>query len=995
MSQRWGLALLFVVPAALAAFLVGTPLGLTQVVPEIALAPTSGPAGQLLAVSGSGFLPALPVEIRWDGSGGPAIGNDNADADGGFEVRVNVPSTAAPGIHVVFACQPFSFDPSMCDREASVRFTVIVLPTTTSPTTTVPIGSSTTSSTSSTSSTFPLSQTTTTLGGDPPQTTLPDFAIMTTTSVFGIQNPGSSFPDLIAYDIEITQGAQNVESTMPLVAGRNTWARVYMKTDGVDLSGVKALLRIQKDGEEVIVEPDYPWPKYAVNDGGERKIHVNNFSFLIPNKWTDTGQTIFSAFVYWSTPDETFALEPNIENNYTTKSHMFREGHDPNIYLIRLWPGGDQPVVTPAENTAAPNWMGPQLMARHPISAANFYPIFQHVGPLEGEWNLDDDPGAALDRLEWVRSYFDLPAEDWVLGYVHPDALDKWAGFGRGSSAVGFTIQNEDTMAHEAGHMIGLSHVPCKDTKAPIGEPDELLGGSIDPTHPNGFPECQYADTDPEGFFGSAVYTTQFHPTMYPNDPSDDDHRWPLLGYQRPRWIDPFHYCKMLNYYEVSCDPVAVGVRPKFIPPTEPVDCTPESSGGFNLELCFTQDSVEPFAVIPEVNDLVLVVNATGDGKLEIAKSEDPTPYMLQRMESNLDFIRSGEATQDNGDLIGAFNFRVEIAGINGVLLDMPLLSRDADAEGTIPHFFEVLPCPDGAEIVRIYRDDDVIATLDVSSSVPTVNILTPNGGEAPDENLLITWEAFDADGDDLTYTILYSADGGDTYQPIVTGYLWNDYNVTDLNDLAGSGQGVIKVIASDGFNTGMDTSDGFFSIPNSRPTATILQPIDGNVYPIGGKVLLDGVGTDREDGRIEDGLVWTSDLDGEIATGSKAVLTDLSLGVHTITLAVTDSDGAVGASATHIKIDDALVIPPPDDVALNAGVEVFARFDNSDFAVSPTTTEPGMPLASDETGGPGTPIALWIAGGVLLLLGIGGGIYMKKKRPPSAIFTWGKSPRS
>ncbi len=87
-------------------------------------------------------------------------------------------------------------------------------------------------------------------------------------------------------------------------------------------------------------------------------------------------------------------------------------------------------------------------------------------------------------------------------------------------------------------------------------------------------------------------------------------------------------------------------------------------------------------------------------------------------------------------------------------------------------------------------------------------------------------------------------------------------------------------------------------------PTATITAPASGSSFASGTSVTFTGTGTDPEDGALSGAsLVWTSDLDGQFGTGGSVTTSGLSIGVHTITLTVTDSHGGTDTDQITVTI--------------------------------------------------------------------------------------------
>jgi hypothetical protein len=98
----------------------------------------------------------------------------------------------------------------------------------------------------------------------------------------------------------------------------------------------------------------------------------------------------------------------------------------------------------------------------------------------------------------------------------------------------------------------------------------------------------------------------------------------------------------------------------------------------------------------------------------------------------------------------------------------------------------------------------------------------------------------------------------------------------------------------------------------NTAPTVSISTPSSGASFTENSTISFTGSANDNEDGSLGSGLVWLSSRDGQIGTGSSFSRV-LSVGSHTVTARVTDSNGAV-AQATRSLTVQAPVAPTDGD---------------------------------------------------------------------------------
>ena len=199
------------------------------------------------------------------------------------------------------------------------------------------------------------------------------------------------------------------------------------------------------------------------------------------------------------------------------------------------------------------------------------------------------------------------------------------------------------------------------------------------------------------------------------------------------------------------------------------------------------------------------------------------------------------------------------------------------------------------------------------SAQFPEASLLSPNDGESwpPYGEHTVSWTGSDADGDSVRYALQYSSDGGSTWRAIATN-LVGEICALEAGRLAGSETAFLRGVVSDSVNTSQDKSDGTFTVEGKPPGAYILYPLDGSAFLPGKPVVLEGAGTDLEDGPLTSGTLftWSLSLEGELGVGRNLYFDDLLPGWHTIALEVADSDGFVAQDSVSIFIGHRLYFP-------------------------------------------------------------------------------------
>ncbi len=745
--------------------------------------------------------------------------------------------------------------------------------------------------------------------------------------------PPGAFHDFVVTGIEISQGIQNLANEMPLVAGRRTIVRVYVEDLGpVSVGDAYVQARMFGYEYECVLCPKTPLPGspiYAENNpvlvkrlGSDRRNLNDSFWFYLPEDWRQ-GSILLEVEINY----DHAIRESNFTNNDFSRGAIFHEAEDFNLTVVplHLHPEGDPSEPTSIFwGTEDYRWNIYNGMYRlHPIATLAIKRSTTALTPygfgwgVFREWDLTQEDHQAdmlariADKNAWTT---DWAPELHYMGAVHANIsttitkkdgtqttvggqayasgtdLESWVKMQDVTGSVPWDHIGGKTMAHELAHNEGRQHVACQDVNND-GVADEK---GTDPNYPYPFPSCWMAKPSLSGYYGLDVYYSKWgfdEPTVIPNDA---DTAFPLMGYARPPWIDPYTYCALLKRYGVTCNLTIGGSTPLQAAALPEAQADPE-----RLRALHTAPQLVMVSGV-----LNLAENSGRIREVYLQAANEVFNDNIARAERHLQMLAAGQVV----------TFTLEVQdGSGGVLYAQPIVPNDLlHDENEYASFLELLPWPGGAAALVLRVGDTVLDARSPSPNPPQVHLLTPNGEQSSASALsapIIRWQATDADGDDLFFHILYSQDAGVNWQAIAMNVVGNEYQLDPAQPLPGSDQALIRIVASDGFNTAYDDSDDTFAVPGNTPIVAIHSPVDGSTFFATDALLLDGSAEDLEDGLLTgDSLVWTSDLDGVLGTGEEEYLSvsSLSAGTHRITLTATDSDGMAAQTAVTITI-----VPP------------------------------------------------------------------------------------
>jgi uncharacterized repeat protein (TIGR01451 family) len=671
---------------------------------------------------------------------------------------------------------------------------------------------------------------------------------------FMVEAVHTNTPRLIA--LEVVQVVQDWSNSVPLIAGKTTTVRAHIQSIGSQPTRVTAKLRGFRDGSEILppLNPSNPGGFIlAATNGADqrgvlRSMANSSLNYSLPPSWT-----VGTVTLQLATNGIECAETAGTPNDCAVTA-TFLPPVTPQLNLIHI-PWVDTNGVTNRRSPAQISDIIPRVISCYPVTNVDFI-----LSEMPWDLRAPPDLGRVLARLKTRRNADAArqPTLRIYYGVVPVDATSGLALFpgnvGSGNLRLRRFGSGRHTPSHEIGHSLNRDHAP-------------YCGAVLGRTNTPPFPYL-------------AALAGHTVPTLGPlfNGPNAL-----VYGYDHDaaRVVSPFSCFELMGYCRCA-----------------DVERWPSK---------YTYQALISALTNRFANPAPAGTNAAGDylfvrGDIDLVSDAITLePIVTLTYNHDPDFPAPGEYSVRLLDGLGQL--------IQSVSFDPDLVVADDEQPTATAFLVPVLQNP-AIRQVQVLHTNQMRATLSASANPPTVQVLFPKGGENfTGDSVTIAWAGNDLDGDPLTYMVQYSRDNGATWETLNVDLTSTNY-VVPRQSLRGTSAGRLRVIASDGFFTATATNAGTFTSANNAPGISIQSPSTGTLFFGNQQIVLTALAYDSEDGVLDGtNIVWSSDLDGTLGSGSRLYTTAsaLSEGTHLITATATDSSNAVGTAQINLGIQRAV----------------------------------------------------------------------------------------
>lgn len=735
--------------------------------------------------------------------------------------------------------------------------------------------------------------------------------------------------------IEVTQGVQNWRNNITMVKDKPTVVRVFMQASNsipvtAELLGKKLETKITELGP---IQPENSNGQVMVTtDIASRRQNINDsLNFELPESWINIGTghklrlTVRFASTFRTNCSTAEIKTP--AGDACTVEVTFTDVNEPSFVVLPISVNteNDPDKLSSEEIIEQMN----RINSNMPFSELNYtvsaikWPVSNNFNPeyiLRGlnyiRWGKTEYHLGILPN-SWNATFEDTNSR--ILGSAELGGRVGMWTVGDSSSGTYLADQvgySRNTGPHEVGHILGENHPgrPNSDNNNEV----EGACGELNPSD-NGFRYfyniggVRRATLGPIGDnsleiwgFDTRLFESRNSGDINVSDSlivSNPREVFSLMSYcsldpvrqNQVRWMDGFHYNRIKNN---RTNPYSASSR-SAVPRTIPRATMSEVISG-SIKLSNTGEptslSIEPIFSIKTSNRL----NKSGDYTLELLTSSGTVVRTI-----SFDALHAEETCQ----------------------------AAPCNAENsTETVYFSILlhDIPD-FKTLKFSKNSKQIAALNRSDNAPFLYLLNPVIPRtlSVSDSINLTWGATDLDNDELSFSVLYSIDGGESYDVMI-------YNTTeksasfDVGILKGSNSARFAITASDGFRSAIiETS--ILSIPEHRPSVDMIAPKPEAYFAERQGFTLAARGYDIEDGNLlSESFKWQSDIDGNIGIGKKVILaaSDLTPGDHKITVTATDSSGMQSTATTDITISLYKIVPFANNDYVSADLDAEIEID-------------------------------------------------------------------